>query len=179
MTAAAITAVFALAGVLVTVAVNQHLARQDRLRKDFAEALAAVERYAELPYRVRRRQGSSPETRERISDVIHDVQQDLLFHQSWVRIQSPPVANVYDALVAAMRMEAGRAMTETWKTVAITADEDMPLGAGYEYPKTGQRRAEYVGAVRRQLEWGPARWAREQAVPWGISLLERRKSNAR
>ena len=179
MTAAAITAVFALAGVLVTVAVNQHLARQDRLRKDFAEALAAVERYAELPYRVRRRQGSGPETRERISDVIHGVQQDLLFYRSWVRIQSLPVANAYDALVAATKLEAGRAMTEAWKTATISADEDMPLGEGYDFPEMRHRRAEYVGAVRRQLEWGPARWARERAVPWGIDLLERRKSNAR
>lgn len=179
MTAAIITAVFALAGVLVTVAVNQHLARQDRLRKDFAEALAAVERYAELPYRVRRRQGAGPETRERISDVTHGVQQDLLFYQSWVRIQAPRVADAYDALVGAMRREAGRAMSEAWRTGAITADEDMPLGDGYDFPEMRQRRAEYVGAVRRQLEWGPARWARDRALPWAVGVLERRKSDAR
>ena len=37
---------------LVVLAVNQYQARQDARRKDFAEALAAVERYAELPYRI-------------------------------------------------------------------------------------------------------------------------------
>jgi hypothetical protein len=126
--AAAITAVFALVGVLVTVTANQHLARRDRLLKDFAEALAAVERYAELPYRIRRRQGSAPETRERLSETIHGVQQDLLFHQSWVRIQDTHVAEAYNALVATTRKEAGRAMTEAWRTNPITSDEDMPLG---------------------------------------------------
>ena len=77
MIAAAITAVFALVGVLVTVASNRYLARQDRLSKDFAEALAAAERYGELPYRIRRRQESTPETRERLAEAIHEVQQDL------------------------------------------------------------------------------------------------------
>lgn len=177
MTAAAVTAAFALAGVLVTVAANQHLARQDRLRKDFAEALAAVERYAELPYRVRRRQDSGPETRERLSEAIHGIQQDLLFHQSWVRIQDPRVADSYDALVGAMRKEAGLAMSDAWRTAAITADEGMPLGVGYDFPEMEQRRAEYVGAVRRQLEWGPARWVRERALPWVVGLLEQRRSN--
>ncbi len=179
MTAAAITAVFALAGVLITVAVNQHLARQDRLRKDFAEALAAVERYAELPYRVRRRQGAGPDTREHLSEAIHEVQQDLLFHQSWIRIQDSRVADAYDVLVGTTRREAGHAMTEAWRTAVITADEEMPLGVGYDFPEMRQRRAEYIGTVRWQLQWGPARWAREYAVPWVFGLLERQKSGAR
>jgi hypothetical protein len=86
---AVVASVLALAGVLATVAANQYLARQDRLRKDFAEALAAVERYAELPYRVRRRQTSDAETRERLSDTVHEVQQDLLFHRSWYGCRTP------------------------------------------------------------------------------------------
>lgn len=179
MTVAIITAVFTLTGVLVTLAVNQHLTRRDRLRKDFAEALAAVERYAELPYRVRRRQGSGPEARERLSDIIHGVQQDLLFHQSWVRIQDHCAADAYDALVAAMRMEAGSAMSEAWRTAAIAADEDMPLGDGYDFSGMKKRRAEYVGVVRRQLEWGPARWVRERMLPWAIGVLERQRSDTR
>lgn len=179
MTVATITAVFTLAGVLATVVVNQHLTRQDRLRKDFAEALAAVERYAELPYRVRRRQGSAPETRERLSDIIHSVQQDLLFHQSWVRIQDPCVADAYDALVAAIKAEAGSAMSEAWRTAAIATDEDMPLGDGYDFSRMRQNRAEYVGVVRRQLEWAPARWVRERMLPWAIRVLERQRSDTR
>ena len=68
MTVAAITAIFALAGVLVTVAVNQ-----------FRRSLAAVERYEKLPCRVRRRQGSGLDTRESLSETIHSFQQDLHF----------------------------------------------------------------------------------------------------
>ena len=83
---------------LVVLVVNQYQTRQDARRKDFAEALAAVERYAELPYRVLRRQGSTPEVRGRIAEFIHEVQHDLMFHRNWMRIQSPRVADVYDSL---------------------------------------------------------------------------------
>jgi hypothetical protein len=169
--AATITAVIALVGVLVTVAANQYLARQDRLRKDFAEALAAVERYGEMPYRVHRRQGSTPETRERLSETIHEIQQDLLFHQSWVRIQSPQVAKVYDSLLQAMREEAGAAMTRAWNTAPITRDEDMPLGVGLSFPQMGQERIKYIEAVRYELELPPFQWLRDRFMPW---LAERR-----
>ncbi len=76
---------------------NHYQARRDRLRKDFAEALAAVERYAELPYRILRRQASTPDVRGHIAEQVHEVQQDILFHKSWVRIQSSEVADVYDS----------------------------------------------------------------------------------
>jgi hypothetical protein len=174
--AAAITAVFALVGVLVTVSANQYLARQDRLSKDFAEALTAVERYGELPYRIRRRQESTPEMRERLAEAIHEVQQDLLFHRSWIRIQSLQVAKTYDSLLRAMREEAGAAMTQAWNTAPITGDEDMPLGVGFRFPQMDAERDKYVEAVRRQLQFPPVRWARERLIPWLVERTNRSSS---
>ncbi len=175
MSAAIATSVLALAGVLATVAANQFLARQDRLRKDFAEALAAVERYAELPYRILRRQASDAETRERLSEAIHEVQQDLLFHRSWVRVQDARVAEAYDALVDAARREAGQAMTQAWSTDPIASDEGMPLGVGLTFPEMERRREEYIEAVRWQLQWLPARWVRAHVIPWILELPRRSK----
>ena len=170
VSAAVVASVLALAGVLATVAANQYLARQDRLRKDFAEALAAVERYAELPYRVLRRQTSDAETRERLSDAIHEVQQDLLFHRSWVRVQDAHAADTYDALVGAARREAGQAMTRAWGTDPIASDEGMPLGVGLTFPEMERRREEYIETVRWQLQWLPVRWVRTHVVPWILEL---------
>ena len=177
MITAAITAVLALVGVLVTVAANQYLARQDRLRKDFVEALAAVERYGELPYRIRRRQGSTLEIRERLSETIHEVQKDLLFHRSWLRVQAPQVADVYDSLLRAIREEAGVAMTHAWNTSPITRDEDMPLRNGYSFPQMNAQRAKYVEAVRWQLQPMALRWARERLIPWLAEHINRRLSD--
>ena len=170
VSAAVVASVLALAGVLATVAANQFLARQDRLRKDFAEALAAVERYAELPYRILRRQASDAETRERLSEAIHEIQQNLLFHRSWVRVQDARVADAYDALVGAARREAGQAMTQAWRTDPIASDEGMPLGVGLTFPEMERRREEYIEAVRWQLQWLPVRWARTRLVPWILEL---------
>ncbi len=158
---------------LVVLAVNQYQARQDARRKDFAEALAAVERYAELPYRIRRRQGSTPEVRGRIAEFIHEVQQDLLFHKSWMRIQAPRVAEVYDFLLRTTREEAGSAMTEAWKTAPISRDEDMPLGVGLSFPRIAQERIKYIQAVSYELEFPLVRWIKDHVVPRLVALANK------
>jgi hypothetical protein len=99
-----------------------------------------VERYAELPYRVLRRQDSTPEVRGRIAEFIHEVQQDLLFHKSWIRIQAPEVADVYDSLLRTTREEAGSAITDAWKVAPISRDEDMLLKVGLHFPRMAEER---------------------------------------
>lgn len=161
-----ITAIITGLVALLVLAVNQYQARQGARRKDFAEALAAVERYAELPYRVLRRQSSTPEVRGRIAEFIHEVQQDLLFHQSWMRIQAPRVAGVYDSLLRTTREEAGSAMTKAWGTVPITADENMPLKVDLSFPQMAEERIKYIEAVKYELEFPPRRWIRDHLIPW-------------
>ncbi len=161
---------------LVVLAVNQYQGRQDARRKDFAEALAAVERYAELPYRIRRRQDSTPEVRGRIAEFIHGVQQDLLFHRSWMRIQAPRVAEVYDSLLRTTRDEAGSAMLEAWSTTPIARDEDMPLGERLSFPRMEEERVRYIRAVSYELEFPPLRWTREHVLPRLVEPLN--KSNS-
>ena len=162
---------------LMVLAVNQYQARQDARRKDFAEALAAVERYAELPYRVVRRQDSTPEVRGRIAEFIHEVQQDLLFHRSWMRIQAPRVADVYDSLLQTTREEAGSAMTDAWKATPISKDEDMPLRVGLSFPRMAQERVKYIEAVRYELEFPPLRLFRDRLLPWLVERLSRTSSH--
>ena len=162
---------------LLVLAGNQYQGRKDRLRKDFAEALAAVERYAELPYRILRRQDSTPEVRGRITELIHEVQQDILFHESWVRIQSSDVADTYDALLRVMRVEAGTAMTQAWNMAPITKDEDMPLGSGFTFPLMAEQRRKYVKAVGWHLQPAILRWAREHLIPWLIERSGRKPSD--
>ena len=161
---------------LVVLAVNQYQARQDARRKDFAEALAAVERYAELPYRIRRRQDSTPEVRGRIAEFIHGVQQDLLFHKSWMRIQAPRVADVYDSLLQTTREEAGSAMSEAWSTTPIARDEDMPLRVGLYFPRMEEERVRYIRAVGYELEFPPFRWIRDYVAPQLAILFNRKDS---
>jgi hypothetical protein len=158
--------------------VNQYQARRDRRSKDFAAALAAVERYSELPYRILRRQDSTPEARGRVAEVIHEVQQDLLFHKSWARIQTPRVADAYDSLLKTTRREAGSAMTEAWRKAPIKTDEDMPLGIRLDFPQMKEERAKYIEAVSRELEFPLSRWAKESLLPWLLEHLHRKGSTS-
>jgi hypothetical protein len=161
---------------LVVLAVNQYQARQDARRKDFAEALSAVERYAELPFRILRRQDSTPEVRRRIAEFIHEVQQDLLFHKSWMRIQAPRVADVYDSLVRTTRDEAGSAMSEAWKVAPIARDEDMPFEVDLIFPGIEEERVRYIRAVAYELEFPPLRWIKDHIVPPLVEPLNNSKS---
>ncbi len=153
-----IAALIAASVALFTLAVNQRQAAQDRRRKAFADALTAVERYAELPYRIRRRQGSDAGVRDRLSALVHDVQQDILFHTSWLRIQAPRVADAYDSLVNVARQEAGVAMAEAWQKPPIGEDEEMNLKVALSFPKLPKARSEYIQAVRRELRL-PVLWS--------------------
>jgi Flp pilus assembly protein TadB len=50
-----ITVVGAVIGVVVTYSLNQRARRRERQARAFAEALTAIEDYANMPYRIRRR----------------------------------------------------------------------------------------------------------------------------
>lgn len=151
---------------LAVLSVNLYQTRRDARRKDFAEALAAVERYAELPYRVLRRQGTTPEeARAGIVESIHEVQQDLLFHKSWVRIQAPEVADAFDSLLRTTKEEAGSAISNAWRTPPISKDEDMPLGSRLHFPRMDEERMKYIEAVRRELKFSPRRWIKNNFSP--------------
>jgi hypothetical protein len=76
--AAAIAAVVAVAGYFIA----QARARRERRSKAFADALAAVEDYLEAPYRVRRRQASTPEARTALTSALNDLQARTALHRA-------------------------------------------------------------------------------------------------
>jgi hypothetical protein len=61
---------------------------EDR-RKTYAEALAAVHAYQELPHRIRRRPNSSQTILDGLGTVISDIQRDLDFYKSLLYLDSP------------------------------------------------------------------------------------------
>ena len=60
---ALIVPVITVVGVVVTYGLNQRAGRRERQARAFAEALAVIEYYANMPYRIRRR---PPEARHEI-----------------------------------------------------------------------------------------------------------------
>jgi len=125
--AALIAALVAVAGYALT----QAWARRERRAKAFADALAAVEEYLEGPYRVRRRQGSTPEIRAALAGALSDLQARIALHRAWLQVEAPAVAPAYDDLVSTARAEAGTQMADAWNAPPLTSDAEMNLKVAY------------------------------------------------
>ena len=150
--AALIAAVVAVAGYMLT----QAQARRERRAKEFAQALAAVEEYLEAPYRIRRRQASTPEARDALTNMLSDLQARIAHHRAWLHVEAQAVASAYDALVAAARSEAGVQMTEAWNSAPLAKDADMNLKVAYQHPDSDAERAKVIAVMRQNLRYWPS-----------------------
>jgi hypothetical protein len=138
---------------------NQHAARGERRNQAFAEALAAVEQYMELPFRVRRRRDGIA-ARHELGAAISDVQASLAQHQGWLDLVAP----TYRALVTAARREAGSAMSTACLEAPITRDEEMNLGVRFSRKNTDAARARCINAMHDGLRLRPGRRPRRTAT---------------
>ena len=100
----------AVAGYVVTQFTN----RRDRKAKVYAEALAAVREYQELPYRVRRRAASDAATRAALAERVSEVMSKLGFYLAWLRIDSPETSVAYLDLVSRTRRQCRRHLADAW-----------------------------------------------------------------
>jgi hypothetical protein len=153
-TAIVLAASLAVVGALVTAVLgyllNQRAARRERQAKTFAEALSAVEDYAELPYRVRRRSGDV-EARLRLTEDISRIQSRIAFYQAWLRIEEPGVAAAYEALVRSAKRQAGEQMRDAWTHRVRRKDHQMNLLVAYPRDEIDRELAQCVVAMRADL----------------------------
>ncbi|GIJ47943.1 hypothetical protein Val02_48290 [Virgisporangium aliadipatigenens] len=148
---AALIAIFgAIVSAALTYAFNQRAARRERLAQVFAEALQAVEDYAELPYRIRRRRGT-PEARYELTEEVSRIQSRLAYHQALLRIEAPTAANAYTRLVRVVRRRAGSQMRDAWGKPVLLADTEMNLRMAYPRRDIDSERARCVREMRKAL----------------------------
>jgi hypothetical protein len=140
---------FLLAGYLL----NQIWARNERRAKAFADALAAVENYLEMPYRVRRRPASDPQTRATLTNQMSDIKAQIAFHQAWLQVEAPYVAEAYDDLVRAAQEEGGTQMQQAWKEALRYNDAAMNLGEAYDRSKSDTARARTLERMRQEISF--------------------------
>lgn len=156
-----LAAVIGMAGTAVTAVLTHSLgersARRERRAEVFAKALAAVEDYAEMPYRIRRRRGSD-QARHELTDRISQVQSLIAFHQAWLHIEAPVVAVAYDALVQAARKQAGAQMNDAWNEPLLSVDRQMNLGSAYQRDTIDTARNSCVQVMREALGHRRSAW---------------------
>jgi hypothetical protein len=124
-----------------------------RRRDLYAKALAACAAYREFPFAIRRRRPDDPVgERQRLSEAIRAVQQDLSFYAAWIQSESIEVSAAYAALLATTRRIAGGYMQAAWTAQAPTTDAEMNI-SGIDYSEIGPLETAYLDAVRQHLTW--------------------------
>jgi hypothetical protein len=118
---AAVSPLWGVAAALITAAaglIGQALVRlresRDRRREEYGRAYAAAMNWVEFPYRIARRVSDEPDVRAGLVDAMHRAQQDIYFHQGWLRTTSPEICASYDALVAAVKNQTRAHIQEAW-----------------------------------------------------------------
>lgn len=130
MAAAAIVAAAAIAALatVLVYAATQRSATRDRKRQLCARAVGDALAWMETPYRIRRRLDDSPSTLRDIATRLHELQEALLMHESWLRVESQEVFELYKAFVVAIEEAVRKPIQEAWRTPASPAPQDMNIG---------------------------------------------------
>lgn len=161
LVAATIAIVGAVVTAVLTYGLNQQAARRERRARTFAEALSAVEDYAELPYRIRRRLADT-DTRHQLTEEISKVQSRIAFYQAWMRIEAPQVAITYDGLVRTAKVQAGGQMKQAWTQPVRTKDPQMNLQAAYPRDQIDEQLTKCITVMRDALDGTTRRRRRGQ-----------------
>jgi hypothetical protein len=143
--AAIIAAVAALVGYWFT----SRAKRLDAKAEAYAKALAVIEAYKTLPYRIRRRSGGKDSTAE-LSRLISDVQQDIAFYRRWLALESMEVGLAFEALADKVMSVGGGWRQQAWNEPPPTSDEKIDFVGGYEYMDHTEQRA-CLAAMRKDL----------------------------
>jgi hypothetical protein len=147
------------------VAVKAYKTQQREQRRQqrvtfYADAVRAVEDYAECPYRIRRRDGSA-EARREITQYISDVKSRISFYTGWMAINgTDEVRTAYDNFVKAAQTEAGKQMTAAWLDKPTKRDRDVPIGAALPRTATDTARDDLLEAMRNDVAFKGRWWSR-------------------
>jgi hypothetical protein len=88
---------------------------RDRRRDEYSKAFAAAMQWVEFPYRIARRLSNEVDAVAPIVQAMHEAQEQIEFHSSWLRSVSDDIADAYAALVSAVK-EASRPHIEAaWR----------------------------------------------------------------
>ncbi len=126
--------------------------RLDEKKQTCAKALAQALAWLELPYRIRRRMSNEPEVLRGIVDRTHQLQEDLLFYQAWMRIELPAANEAYRALVAAAKGAVLEPARLAWRTEPVSAAEGMNIG-DLKIGSIETEVDEFARVVRKDLSW--------------------------
>jgi hypothetical protein len=121
--AAGVAGVFALIGVVASLAAN----RRDRRRELYAEAFRAALALVEMVYRLR---SADPDNARALADHYHQLHEDINFHQEWIESESEEMGRAYRRLLLRIRAETRDPMRDGWSALRQRLAEKSPVPLG-------------------------------------------------
>lgn len=115
----------------------------------YGKALAAVENYKQLPYRIFRRT-NDPKARANLAQMIDDILQEIAFYRRWLFLDSKVVGHAYQVWVSHVYKKGSEHRKNAWMSPPMTDDKDMNSVPPCPYNDTSQQEAVYA-AMARQL----------------------------
>jgi hypothetical protein len=146
---------FAAGLVAVSVALwNQLQTRRERRRNLYSEAYRAGVSWAELYYRVRRRDG---EGEQEIVAMFHDAQEAIDYHEGWLSIESESLGRAYRRFVSSIKTAAGPLIQQAWNDDPVKAKDGITPDSGIHLD-LGDAKDVFLGDVADHLSPWPWRW---------------------
>jgi hypothetical protein len=127
----ALTAFAAVLTATVGYFITNRLKTLEVRRATYASALLAVETYWRMPYRIRRRADSQPETRGALGERISDAERDLDYYINLMDLDVDDVAARYRALALETRARGTAMRAQAWCMPPADRDDAMPFPERY------------------------------------------------
>ena len=164
VTLAVLIAALPVVGGLLGASLGRWADARNRRRDQYADAVRVLVRWAEYPYRIRRRTSDNPEELRRLTDLGHELQEQLQCHRTWIGAESRWVGTLYADAVTTVKQRNGDTISEAWQARPIASGAEAVLN-GWGPDPIDDVLQELNSAitcrfgVRRALAWMPsARW---------------------
>jgi hypothetical protein len=114
-------------GALLGAAIGRWSDARNRRREQYADAVRVLVRWAEYPYRIRRRTSDEPDELRRLAELGHDLQEQLQCHNTWIQAENHHVGLTYANAIATIKARTGNAAAEAWQAQPATTGPAMVL----------------------------------------------------
>ena len=130
---------------------NQTLARRERKATSFANALTAMDRYEDFPYKVWRRTGDDVETLTRLMDEWSTAGMAVKFHLAWLEVDTPVVGTAYRLLYDIVRPSRIANRNAAWSTPPRRQGSDLEAEPPLVWSDSGAAKSICLAAMRNEL----------------------------
>jgi hypothetical protein len=117
----------------------------------YAEAIAAIRAFEQIPYMVRRRADETGATRAATAVKLTELNTGVTYNEKLPLINSLAVGCAYGLLASVTKEQVRAHRDEAWRTPVISCDDQVPLSTQQYHYDNGSEWDLCVLAMRREL----------------------------